>query len=111
MPAWEDLSEFFDTDEFAVTVNFVRANGTALPPVIGNFDDPAEMCETGEFMAQIRQARFTCPSSAVAVLKRGDTATVATVRYILDHDPVPDGTGLSVVLMSKDFTPPVVIER
>lgn len=101
--AWEDLSAFLDPEEFADLATFTRAGGQVIPDVPGIFDDPVLNAETGEYDAAVSAPRFTCEHSRVATLKKNDAAVIGGVAYLLDHDPHPDGTGMAVLTMSRDF--------
>lgn len=102
-PAWEDLSVFTDPDDFGVLVTFTRAGGQVIPSVPGIFDDPAMNAETGEYDIALSQPRFTCAYAPVATLKKNDAAVIDGVAYLLDHDPHPDGTGMAILTLSRDF--------
>lgn len=101
-PAWDDLSVFVDTDDFAILATFVRVGGQVIPDVAGNFDSPAMLASAGEFTMTTSDARFTCPHAKVATLKKNDTATIDGLAYYLDHDPQPDGTGMAILHLSLD---------
>lgn len=96
-PAWEDLDEFLDLDEFAIQVTVQLQNGSTLNPV-GIYDDPYMNAELGEYDMDNARPRFTCKQSAVQGVTRGDTLTLpdGTVLDIMTA-PQPDGTGMAML--------------
>ncbi len=113
-PAWEDLTAFLSTDDFAILATFTRANGQVIPDVPGIFDEAVMNVEAGEYDMAAGSPRFTCAHAPVAALKKNDAATVYQVdargakvlpgvAYLLDHDPHPDGTGMALLQLSQDF--------
>lgn len=102
-PAWENLADFLSTDDFATLATFTRAGGQVIEGVPGIFDDPVMNVEAGEYDAAVSMPRFTCAHARVAMLKKNDAALIDGVAYLLDHDPHADGTGMAVLLMSRDF--------
>lgn len=102
-PAWEDLSAFLDTGDFAVLATFTRAGGQVIPDVPGIFDEAVMNAEAGEYDVAAGMPRFTCAHAPVAGLKKNDAAVIGGVAYLLDHDPHADGTGMAVLALSRDF--------
>ena len=102
-PAWEDLSAFLSVDDFATLASFTTKSGQTIPGVPGIFDDPTMNVESGEYDMASSQPRFTCAYAPVAALKKNDECVIDGVTYLLDHDPHPDGTGMAVLMMSRDF--------
>lgn len=102
-PAWENLDDFLSTDDFAVLATFTRAGGQVIPNVRGIFDDPTMNAETGEYDVAASQPRFTCAYTPVAALKKNDACMIDGIAYLLDHDPHPDGTGMAVIELSRDY--------
>jgi hypothetical protein len=102
-PAWENLADFLSTDDFAVLATFTRAGGQVIADVPGIFDDPVMNVEAGEYDVAASMPRFTCAHARVAMLKKNDATTIDGVAYLLDHDPYPDGTGMAVLQLSRDF--------
>jgi len=114
-PAWENLDDFLSTDDFAFFATFVPNAGTGEPrsPVPGIFDEPACNAEAGEFDAAVSEPKFTCKASDVVGIRKNDRCIVSRRlpngsleeigRYLLDHDPHPDGAGLASVMLSRDF--------
>jgi hypothetical protein len=104
-PSWEDLSAFLSLDDFATTATFTReSNGQVIPGVVGIFDERFSDAQSGGFEIAIGEPAFTCKSTDVAGLKRFDGCMIASepgVAYQLAHDPLPDGTGMSVVSLLR----------
>jgi hypothetical protein len=104
MPAWEDLSAFLDTDDFAVTATFIHIQtGQFFYGVPGIFDDPTANAEAGGFDLAGTSPTFLCAADRVAALKKYDVAIIGGVNYRLDHDPHPDGTGMARLNLSVDY--------
>jgi hypothetical protein len=103
-PAWEDLDQFFDVDDFATTATFTRVNGQVLPPVKGIFDEPYFDKQLGEYIQDGGDPRITCKAADVVGLKKHDACVVAStpgIQYAVLHDPKYDGTGTCVVYLKR----------
>ena len=101
-PAWEDLGEFFDTDEFATTAVFTLLDGSTLPPVVGNFDDPYVNAKAGEYEADTIGPHFICPEAAVVGVRRKCSVVITAAGHAprtfdVMTAPQLDGTGLALV--------------
>jgi len=104
-PAWERLDDFLSEDDFAVRAVFIPEGGKGVPrnPVTVIFDEPYYNAEMGEYDMATGEPRVTCKASDVAGLKKHDACMIDGVRFVLDHDPYPDGTGMATVKLSRDF--------
>ena len=101
-PAWERLDDFLRVEDFAVLAVFQPAGGVARAPVAVIFDEPFLNAELGEYDLNTGVPRATCKEADVAGLKKHDGCLIGGMRFLLDHDPQPDGTGMAVVLLSRD---------
>src|SRR5690606_35376931 len=111
-PAWETLDDFLSLDDFAVLAIFVPAGGVAREPVPVIFDEPYVNAETGEYDMAAGEPRVTCKAVDVIGLKKNDECVIVerrqdgtlleVARYVLDHDPYPDGTGMAGVMLSRE---------
>lgn len=74
-PAWENLDDFLDRDDFAVEalVEF-QAGGTRT--VWGIFDDPYMNAQLGEYEADTSKPRLLAKESDFAGVKRGDLVAI-----------------------------------
>jgi hypothetical protein len=102
-PVWEDLGVFFTPDTaggFARPALITLQNGGTLT-VNGHFDDPALGASLGEYDHDTNDPRFTCPSSAVADVTRGDTLTLDGKTYDILAAPMHDGTGVATLKLAK----------
>jgi len=102
-PAWENLDDFLSTDDFATLATFTRVNGQVIPGVRVLFDEPGFNAQTGEYDIAARQPRVTCKWRDVSALKKNDSVVIDGVAYLLDHDPHPDGVGMAVIELSRDY--------
>jgi len=103
-PDWEDLSAFFDPDEFATTAVITRG-ADLVAEVLGIFDDPNEVARLGEFDMDHPTPRFTCPEAAVAGVQPRDIATIEGKAFDVMEAPQLDGTGIAVLILG---TPNVI---
>lgn len=101
-PAWENLDEFFDTDDFAVTATIQPHAGGASYSVKGHFDDPYLNAALGDALDRddIRP-KFTCKFSAVASVERFDTIAIEGKTYDVLSAPHGDGTGIAVLELAR----------
>ena len=95
-PDWENLDDFFSTDEFAVDAMLYPADGPARP-LKGIFDHPYQAADLGEYHADTHAPRFTCKTLDVESVCRGDGLVVAGIRYDIMSAPEDDGTGVSAL--------------
>lgn len=102
-PAWERLDDFLNEDEFAVSAVFVPKNGIPRQPVAVIFDEPFFNAELGEYDISAGVPRASCKETDITGLKKHDACVIGGIRFRLDHDPQPDGTGFATVLLSRDF--------
>jgi len=111
-PAWENLDDFLSLDEFAALATFIPDGGVARDPVAVIFDEPHSNAEAGEFDMDMSEPGVTCKEVDTVGIRKGDTCViserqadgtvVAKGRYVLDHDPYPDGTGMALVKLSPE---------
>lgn len=101
-PAWEDLDQFFNVDDFAVMVTFTDANGPRKP-VPGVFDEPYFNKQLGEYEQDGGDPRLTLKESDTLGLKKNQLCNIAgtSVQYALLHDPRPDGQGTATVYLKR----------
>lgn len=103
-PAWEDLSEFFDTDEFAFDAVISLAGGGTVS-LAGVFDDPYANPKLADYERDTEVPRFTCAESLVGAVRRGDTITITFPGGAETFDILagaqPDGTGLAVLELAR----------
>lgn len=104
-PAWEDLDEFLDEDDFAVpAVIDLQGGGQVSLSVI--FDNPYSESTLGDaYTKDDVMPRALCKESLVGAVRRGDTITIAFPgsRRVFDivTAPQPDGTGMSVIELAR----------
>lgn len=88
MPFTEDLSPFFNADEFATVATFVPSGGEASS-VSGIFDD-----DYSEALGMdSARALFTCAAADVPDVAAGDALTINGAAYKVKNVR-PDATGL-----------------
>lgn len=102
MPAWENLDEFFDLDDFAVVGTVTPHAGGAAYQVKGHFDDPYLNAALGDALDRDDlRPRFLCKMSDVAAVVRFDTLTIGGATYDVLSAPHGDGTGTAVVELAQ----------
>ncbi|QWY14255.1 cementing protein [Xanthomonas phage M29] len=103
-PGWENLDEFFDTDDFATLATFVSATSQVSRQVKGIFDEPYFDKQLGEYVQDAGDPRITCKETAARGLKKHDGCTIDSMpgaKYVVSHDPKFDGTGTCVVYLNR----------
>ncbi|SMX27288.1 Phage Head-Tail Attachment [Pelagimonas phthalicica] len=103
-PDWEDLSDFFDPDEFA-TKAIITRGAEAVAEVFGIFDDPTDVASLGEFELEHPNPRFVCAEVEVSLVHAKDVVTIEGKAFDLMRAPELDGTGLAVLHLA---TPNVI---
>jgi len=101
MPAldWEELDDFLDTDEFAVSgILSFQVGGTALVTVI--FDDPYLNAQIGEYEMDTTNPRALGKMSQLKDARRGDILTIDGQDYDVLTAPQADGTGMATLALA-----------
>lgn len=75
-PAWENLDDFLDPDEFAVLAVVTFQDGSEARQVTGIFDDPYLNAELGEFDMDTSKPRLLAKESDFVGVGRGDVLTI-----------------------------------
>ncbi|GHE88314.1 hypothetical protein GCM10016455_05560 [Aliiroseovarius zhejiangensis] len=107
-PLWEDLSEFFDPDEFAIEATIIRDN-KIIGRVLGIFDDPTDRKEIGDYTLSEDGPRFLSPEDNALNAKTRDEVQIGRTRYDVVHNAVKNGTGLVVIELAEGATPHVAV--
>lgn len=98
-PDWEDLSAFFDPDEFATSATITRGSQT-VAEVLGIFDDPNQVAALGEFELDHPTPRFVCAETGVADVHKDDVVTIEGKDFDLMEEPQLDGSGLATLILA-----------
>ncbi|MEY8099043.1 hypothetical protein AB9F29_16700 [Falsihalocynthiibacter sp. S25ZX9] len=98
-PSWENLSDFFDPDEFATEAVFNRGE-VEIGRVLGIFDDPTGPSSLGEYEHEIQAPHFTGPEDGLSLVEDGDTVSIEGKTFDVIGSPKLDGTGVSVVTLA-----------
>jgi hypothetical protein len=97
MPAWDDLNQFVDTDDFAVAATLRPVSGAART-VRGIYDAPYMNAQLGEYEVDSSKPRFTCKFVDVVGIKRNDEITIPGAgTFDILTLPQGDGTGMAVL--------------
>jgi hypothetical protein len=103
-PAWEDLDDFLDPEDFGdQAIITLQAGGTIPLSVI--FDEPGMTANLRDFDHDTAGPKATCRENKVAAVRRGDSITIqfrAGARtFDILKTPQPDGTGLAVLDLAQ----------
>ncbi|MBD8894036.1 head-tail joining protein [Roseibium litorale] len=94
-----DLDAFFQTGEFAVTANYTLAD-TSTGTLDGIFDTESEPVNLGEAgFIQVQPTFHVQTSKLPAGMTEGATLQIKGATYRLAFDPIPNGTGVSVLTL------------
>lgn len=94
----EDLSVFFDTDDFAVEAIFnLTPSGTRTVNVI--FNTPSQEVRIYDQTIESDAPFLTCRTSDLATIPNRGTVTIDAVAYTIGKI-VHDGTGVSTVYLN-----------
>lgn len=89
MALTEDFTDFFDTDDFAITATY---NGSS---VVGIFDEPFH----GEDAIQDISPAFHCAAADVSGIAKGSTITINETDYeVIELQPDVTGDKLKLML-------------
>ena len=100
-PAWEDLDDFLDPEEFGVqAVITFQAGGTRTISVI--FDDPYVNAKAGEYERDDNGPKAKGKETDMVGITRKDTVVIAGKTYGVLTSPQADGTGISVLELTLE---------
>jgi|GEM_PF-6505759 len=99
-PDFEDITEFFDPDEFATTAHITRG-AENIGDVLGIFDDPNEVARIGEYSMDHVTPKFECAEVDVADVHKNDRVTIEGREFDLMEEPQLDGTGTARLVLGK----------
>ena len=100
-PIWEHLSDFLDTDDFAVAATLHSQTGSPRQ-LCGLFDDPYVNTKIGEYEADASAPRFLCRQSDVRSVQRGDQMQIDGDWYVILTTPQFDGTGMATLKLAPE---------
>jgi hypothetical protein len=99
-PAWENLDEFLDLEDFAFAASVQLRDGSTRQ-VAGIFDDPYMNAQLGEYDLDTSKPRFTAKETDLAGVDRGDVVTLAGKQYDVLTGPQSTGDGLAVLQLAE----------
>ncbi len=94
-PDFENLADFFNTDEFAVKA-ILHSNGQTRE-IIGVFDLTPVDANIGASNFDGLPAKFIVQSQDVSGVERGDQLTIGDEAYSIRTSPKHDGTGSAIL--------------
>lgn len=102
-PAWDNLDEFLDVDDFAVTATITLRSGQTRP-VAGIYEGPYVKARVGDDIEQdTTRPTFTCKAADVIGVQRGDGITIpGEGPFGILTTPQPDGTGMAVLEIAPE---------
>lgn len=107
-PRWDNLDDFLDMDEFAVTCTVVQG-GITRAPFTCIFDDPYFDTQVGEYNFDQTNPRIMGKAAAMAGIRRGAVATLTGqdlppqgISLAVLDAPKPDGTGMAMLQLGVE---------
>ena len=98
-PAWENLDDFLQPDDFATTASITLLDNSVIE-VVGIFDDPYLHAELGEYDLDSSAPRFTCKEVDVVNVQRGCTVVIGGITYDVLTWPKSDGVGMAMLQLA-----------
>lgn len=105
-PAWDELDEFMDTDDFAVPA-VVQFQAGGIRNVTGILEDPYMGAKLGEVAEDATAPTFQLPMSRCTGIRRKDRIVVTlpknggTVTYDIMTRPQALGDGMAQLELSR----------
>ena len=99
-PAWENLDDFLNTDEFAVGA-IIAFQAGGIRTVSGIFDDPYMNAGLGEYDMDSSRPRLLCKEPDLVGVDRGDQVTIDGTLYDVLTGPQSDGTGMAILALAE----------
>jgi len=94
----EDFTEFFETDDFAITAIHTPDGGSPAN-VDGVFDNEYLLIDDGEVGIEATAPMFQCAAADVSGVAAGDVLNVNGTNYNI-VEVKPDGTGTTFLRLS-----------
>lgn len=94
----EDLSVFFDDDDFATSVSIMQVDGAGTLSVSGIWDDAYNEAPLGLAGMATSGPRLTCAAADVRGVDVDDVLTKDGTQYRIS-ELQPDGTGVMVLTL------------
>jgi len=95
----EDFTEFFNTDDFAVTASYTETGQSAVN-VDGIFDDEYLLEEGGSVGFASSTPVFHCATSSVSAAAPNDLITINGTNYTIVNVR-PDGSGTTILILTE----------
>lgn len=97
MPFTEDLTVFFDTDDFATDVSItLSGDNNRVLTVSTIFEEPSSLADFGNYIITSTNPSLLLEQTADTVLiKAGDAVAINGMSYVVDRPPISDGTGVA----------------
>lgn len=101
MVPFEDLSEYFDLDEFAVEAVFVRDDVT-IAEVRGILETSAKTHDISDHRRRVSSAVFHCPARHVDRVRKDDEFTSGKISYTVASAPQLEDGIAAITLAPAD---------
>ena len=95
----EDLSQFFDQDDFAVAA-IVKTGATVIRTINVIFNNPVQGVNVFDASVETNVPHAICQTADLADVRHGYTMTIDSVVYPIVQIN-SDGTGMSVMELGK----------
>jgi len=120
MPAWDDLAEFLDPDDFGVLAVIAYQDGTKSDPIPVLFDEPAtglvferrqpmaRPAKLGSYEADAENPSMVGTESSLARVQRRDGVTLTDSAgkrlgtFGVLTGAQPDGNGMAKVVLTRE---------
>ncbi|HWT00199.1 MAG TPA: hypothetical protein VN256_08125 [Pyrinomonadaceae bacterium] len=99
MPFTEDLSQFFEQDEFAVAA-VIKNGPTVIRSISVIFNTPTQEAAIFDAGAEVNVPFMQCQTSDLTGVTKSHTVTINGVAYRIGERE-DDGTGVSTVQLRK----------
>lgn len=103
-PAWENLDDFLDVDDFATPATITFGNGSSQTASV-IYDDPYLNAQLGEFEPESTSPRITGKWGDLRLVVRGTQVAVGGEIYDAVRGVEPDGTGMATVYLARRNDP------
>lgn len=101
-PSWENLDDFTNPDDFAISGLLTLASGETRT-VVGIFDEPYMNADLGEYELDASQPRFGAAEKHFVGVERGDTLEIDGKVYDILTAPQSDGVGWATLQLGERF--------
>lgn len=101
MPDWDDIDDFFDEDDFAISATYTPSGGLAKSILVIPDSVPVDSPVSGTVYSNQRKT-VLCKTSDVEGATEGETLEIDSVTWYVKDVDANEAEGTTTLMLSKD---------